>query len=277
MFKIADSHNDFLTNQNCDLKRLNTEFKKNNVALCNTILYSDNNSNFSIAKAYELKNKLKKYHNLEENSIYSFENLEFLKTDKELDELIKFNPFSCSLTWNYSNQFAGGTFGYDGLSKSGQDLVRVLNDNNILIDTAHINRRSFWDVVKISNRPILNSHTCFNLKEHRRNIDIEQVNAIIETNGFIGITFIGKFLIYDRPFSCYEIFKNIDAIVQEFGKKNIGIGSDFFGTEDLPYDLKSYNDFENLYQIFKDHNYSQSDIDDIFYNNFANFVKNNTI
>ncbi len=270
--KIADAHNDFLTSTDCNFKKLNNEFKKNNIVLCNAILFSKSNEGFNIKKAIELKNKVTPYNELKKHCIFSFENLSFL-TLLQIDSLLEFSPFSCSLTWNYDNQFAGGALEQGRLTKNGKDLVKIFEENNIMIDTAHLNENSFWDIVKISQKPIFNSHTCLNLINHKRNLNIEQIEVIYNTNGFLGITFVKDFLTKSKNFSAYDVFKNIDFIIQKFGVNTIGIGSDFYGTENLPINLKSYDDFDNLIQLFFKNGYNENDIQKIFFNNFLNFVK----
>ena len=265
MFKIADSHNDFLTNNKCSIPNLNNDFKKNNVALCNAILFS-NNEQFSIKKANLLKNKITNYKFLNSACIYSFENLSFLK-QKEYDAFVKFKPFSASLTWNYENQFAGGAYSFSKLSNKGKEFIKILNRNNIVLDVAHLNRQSFWNALKVCDKPILNSHSCFNIKE--------QIKAIIDSNGFIGVTFVCDFLTNNEKTDANNVFQNIDTIIQKFGIKNLGIGTDFWGTNDLPLNLKNYCDFNNLYNIFKNNGYKEIDIHFIFYKNFYNFVKSN--
>lgn len=268
---ISDAHNDFLTNEKCDLAKLNDEFEKNNVALCNAILFSNDECPLNFNRAKKLKSSINDYKHLKNNCIFSFENIGFVK---KIQPLLSFAPFSCSLTWNYDNKFAGGAFGFSGLTKKGKNLIKALNDNNILIDTAHLNRRSFWDIVKVINHPIFNSHTCITaFKEHRRNIDIEQVKAIFETNGFLGITFVQEFYSNKNRTNYTEIFYIVDAIVQVFGCNSIGFGSDFYGTTNLPKKLKCYNDFYNLHKCFKCAGYKDKDIEKIFYKNFINFVK----
>ena len=270
-YQISDAHNDFLTNEKCDLLKLNNEFEKNNVALCNAILFSNDENPLNFSKANFLKSKLQNYEYLKNRCIFSFENIGFVK---KINPLLSFAPFSCSLTWNSDNKFAGGAFGFSGLTNKGYDLIKVLDDNNIIIDTAHLNRRSFWDVVKILKRPIFNSHTCISaFKEHRRNLDIEQVKIIFETKGFLGITFVQEFYSNKKRTSYIDIFYMIDAIVQSFGCDSIGFGSDFYGTNNLPTKLKNYYDFVNLFKCFKKFGYKDSDIEKIFYKNFINFVK----
>ena len=73
--------------------------------------------------------------------------------------------------------------------------------------------------------------------------------------------------------SCNKIFYVIDSIVQVFGINNIGIGSDFFGTKKLPYNLKGYDDMQNLFKCFKMYGYNENDISKIMCDNFIDFVK----
>lgn len=272
MIKIADAHNDFLTKKQLDFNLFENDLKKNNITLCNAILFS-NDKNFNIIKATKLKEKLKSFNYLKRHTILSFENLSFLEKN-EYENLVKFQPFSCSLTWNYANQFAGGALSFSALTLEGKNLIKLLNDNNIIIDTAHLNKRSFFDVAKLNKRPLLNSHTCLEGFRHHRNINFEQARIIIETNGFVGITFVSDFYGL-KKISANYVFKNIDLFVQNFGIKHIGIGSDFFGTTHLPYDLKYYKDFKNLEKLFFKNGYSQNDIDRIFFKNFCYFVENN--
>ncbi len=271
-FQIADSHNDFLSS-NYDYQLINKDFKKNNIALCNAILFSKNKE-LNIKKSKKIICEINKQKYLSSHCVFSFENLTFLK-EKDFDKLISFQPFSCSLTWNYDNQFAGGAIEFGALTLRGINLIKLMNKHNIILDTAHLNRQSFWQAIKYTTLPIFNSHTCYNLIEHRRNLDIEQIKAIIDTNGFIGITFVSSFLSHRHTSSSLDVFKNIDAIIQKFGINNIGIGTDFYGTNQLPQDLKKYDDFVNLYFLFKKYKYTDNDINKIFSQNFIKFVKNN--
>ncbi len=269
---IADSHNDFLTSNLCNLDKLNEEFKKNNIILCNAIFFTENNQKINFNNYNKLLLNYNKYKNINKACIFSFENMDFIdKTN--IENFINLSPFSCSLTWNYDNRFGGGALGLGGLSSKGIDIIKFFNDNKIILDTAHLNKKSFWKAIKLTKYPILNSHTSLNLNEHKRNIDIEQTKAIIDSNGFIGITFVRDFYTSSKNFTSQKIFENIDVIAQKFGIENIGIGSDFYGTTQLPNDIKNYDDFINLENTFIQNGYHINDIEKIFSKNFLKFVK----
>ena len=104
--------------------------------------------------------------------------------------LLYFGP-----TWNYSNALASSA--YDevnsliksdqlGLKKFGKDVIQLCEDSGVIIDVSHIGEKSFWDIVKISTKPIIASHSCvYNLCPHFRNLKDDQIKAIKKKNGAV--------------------------------------------------------------------------------------------
>ncbi|MCX7832680.1 MAG: membrane dipeptidase, partial [Ignavibacteria bacterium] len=80
------------------------------------------------------------------------------------------------LTWNNSNRIgvsakdeANGKKG--GLTNFGKEVVKRMNEVGMLIDVSHLGEQTFWDVVKITNDPIIASHSnCYSLCAHYRNL-----------------------------------------------------------------------------------------------------------
>lgn len=105
------------------------------------------------------------------------------------------------LTWNTSN--AIGTSARDeterrragGLTEFGKDVVKRMNELGMLVDVSHLGETAFWDVVQITNSPIIASHSnVYSLAPHYRNLTDEQIKAIAKTGGYIGINFFNKFI-----------------------------------------------------------------------------------
>ncbi len=105
------------------------------------------------------------------------------------------------LTWNTSN--AIGTSARDetergkkgGLTDFGKDVVKRMNELGMLVDVSHLGETAFWDVVELSNAPIIASHSnCYSLAPHYRNLTDDQIKAIAKSGGYIGINFFYKFL-----------------------------------------------------------------------------------
>lgn len=105
------------------------------------------------------------------------------------------------LTWNTSN--AIGTSARDetergkrgGLTEFGKQVVARMNELGMMIDVSHLGETAFWDVAELSNSPIIASHSnVYNLAPHYRNLSDEQIKAIANSGGYIGINFFYKFL-----------------------------------------------------------------------------------
>lgn len=214
--------------------------------------------------------------------VLHIEDLGFLKDEQDTGMLLKIKPFSCSLTWNFDNNFAGGSYGKNNLTKNGEKLIKKLQKNNILIDLAHLNKKSFYDVANFIEKPPYISHTgfCF-VRDDKRNLDDEQIRFIVENDGFLGMFFYDKLNAktdaIKNDFSVKNIAKNIADFIECFGNNNLGIGSDFFGIENPPKNLENYKHFQNLHEELKLLGLSENDISKIFCDNFQTYLKNNHI
>jgi len=200
----------------------------------------------------------------------AFEDISFVD---DITKLLEVNPLYCSLTWNYDNKFAGGALQDGELTGLGKDAIEFLNSANIPLDTAHLNRKSFFEAVTCADK-VLCSHTCFDyVCSHPRNLTDEQIIYIIEKKGIIGITFVSEFL-SDSIAKIDDIIRHIDYFVQKFGVKNLAIGTDFLGT--APVDgISNYFDISKISNRLVGLGYSQEAINQIFFKNAQEFfIKN---
>ena len=109
-------------------------------------------------------------------TLFGVEDIGFVKNFYDLQDLVKLKPFSCTLTWNNDNKFGGGALGKSGFTEFGKFAVNYLEKNKVLIDTAHMNRKSFWEFVDLTTKPIFNSHSnIFSLHKHKRNLNDAQI------------------------------------------------------------------------------------------------------
>ena len=177
--KICDAHTDFLTEIKDREKReayVKSIRKISGVISCAVFT---TNSTISVKDVENFKSELdyynKKYHT---NFLLSIEDLGFIKSIKELYELIKLKPISVTLTWNEENQFAGGAHTNKGLTKFGLDVIKLLEEKDILIDTAHLSRKAFYEYCRITSKPIYNSHSnIYSLHKHKRNLTNKQISV----------------------------------------------------------------------------------------------------
>jgi membrane dipeptidase len=147
---------------------------------------------------------------------------------------------SITLTHNPSSWAAAGNAEArcgGGLTCFGIRLVEEMNRLGMLIDVSHIAERGFYDTLEASSRPVIASHSCCAaLCDHPRNLGDEQLRALAQNGGVVGITFVAPFVdprwtpasLPGLP-SLDQLLAHVDHAVEVAGIDHVGIGSDFDG------------------------------------------------
>ncbi len=181
-----------------------------------------------------------------------------------------------ALTWNYENEVghpaALGPEG--GLKPFGRELLRRMGQAGCLADVSHLNEAGFWDVVEYSDLPPIATHSNSRAEcEHVRNLTDDQIRAIIERGGFIGINFYSRFLREEGAATLDDLLRHVDHIAQMGGIGVLGLGSDFDGIDAWPEGLGSPADFPALMDLLAAHGYSQADLTAISHGNLFRLLK----
>ena len=181
-----------------------------------------------------------------------------------------------ALTWNHENQIGhpakGGPEG--GLKPFGLELLRRMDETGCLADVSHLNEAGFWDVVEHAALPPVASHSNSRAEcEHVRNLKDDQIRAIIERGGFIGINFYSDFLREGGKATLDDVLRHIDHIAQMGGIGVLGMGSDFDGIDSWPEGLGDPTDFPALMELLSNHGYTNSDLEAISHGNFFRLLK----
>lgn len=135
------------------------------------------------------------------------------------------------LTGNGRNRIADGagearTKG--GLTNFGISVVQEMNRLGMLIDVAHLSEAGFWDVIEASKDPIINSHSNARaLCDHIRNLTDQQIKAIAEKGGVVGLTVWAPLISSknEKP-TIDELMRHVDHIVDLVGIDHVGFGLD---------------------------------------------------
>ena len=177
------------------------------------------------------------------------------------------NLACCSLTWNYDNAFAGGAEGKSGLTEEGKRFIRFLNRKGIAVDLSHLNERSFWEAIKISDR-VLATHSCpFAVKRHLRNLKDRQIAAIVEKGGIVGITPVPSFVKNGNE-SGY--FAALDYFINKLGCDNVALGTDYFGSDGI-FGLRDYDELERKIRLHVSEKYGNYCSDKVLFGNSERF------
>ena len=171
-----------------------------------------------------------------------------------------------ALTWNFENEIGHpAKLGPEkGLKPFGLELLREMDKKGVYADASHLNEAGFWDIVEHMDLPPVASHSNVReLCEHTRNLTRDQIKAVIEKKGFIGINFYSYFLANDRDATLEDVFRHIDYIAQMGGIDVLGFGSDFDGIDKWPEGLAQPEDFENVLNLLRSHGYAERDVEAI--------------
>ena len=84
---------------------------------------------------------------------------------------------------------------HKGLTDFGKQVVKRMNELGMMIDISHAGEQTFWDVIALTTKPIIASHSCvYNLTPHRRNLKDDQIKAIAKNGGVIQLNFNPGFI-----------------------------------------------------------------------------------
>lgn len=172
-----------------------------------------------------------------------------------------------SLGWNEQNVLCGSNVTGGGLTDLGRVFVREAQRLGILIDVSHISDEAFWDIMKITEAPVIATHSnSRSICGEPRNLTDDMFRQICETGGVAGFNqyaaFVGNPATMELACRHFLHFMELDP-----NAKHIALGGDLDGCEELTqgfYGIQSYPLFaEKLQQM----GLSEENVGDIYWNN----------
>jgi membrane dipeptidase len=137
-----------------------------------------------------------------------------------------------------------------GLTDAGKALVKACNQLGILVDLSHLNEKGFWDVAKLSDAPLVATHSnAHALCPLPRNLTDKQLDAIKASDGLVGVNFVVMLARADARDDADTpldtLVRHVDYLVERLGIDRVGFGSDF-GVATVPNDLRDASQYPNL-------------------------------
>jgi membrane dipeptidase len=147
-----------------------------------------------------------------------------------------------------------------GLTDLGKDLIRLCNERRIMVDLSHLNEQGFWDVARLSNAPLVATHSnAHAVCPHARNLTDDQLAAIRSTGGMVGINFATCFLRPDGQVDTRTgldvLIRHLDHLIQQVGIEGVGFGSDFDGAK-VPEEIGDVSGLGSLRDALKTRGFS---------------------
>lgn len=165
----------------------------------------------------------------------------------------------------------------DGLTQAGKDLIRYCNERKILIDLSHLNEKGFWEVAKLSTAPLVATHSnAFAICKSSRNLSDDQIKAIGDSGGMIGLNYATGFLREDGRWGTdtpLEIMtRHLDHIMGIAGENCVALGSDFDGAR-IPAKIGDAAGLPHLIDAMRDKQYGEKLIAKIAHGNWVNVLE----
>lgn len=204
----------------------------------------------------------------------SVEGAELLGCDlKRLEQAADDGVIAINLTWNHANAISGS--GREeperGLSPLGHRFVARMEELGVLVDVSHLSDPGFWDVVEQASKPIIASHSNARaVWDHTRSLTDGQITAIIKNQGVIGLNFYRGFIGHGENFDAVRM--HLDHMLDLGAEKQVALGGDWDGCDTIDA-LPDITKLADLYEYLLVRGYSESLLEDLFYNNLMRVVR----
>ena len=172
-----------------------------------------------------------------------------------------------SLGWNERNPLTGSNVTGGGLTDLGREYVKEAQRLGMRVDVSHISDEGFWDIMKITNAPILATHSNSRaVFDHSRNITDDMFRAIRETGGVAGYNTCREFT--GEPSDLDTICDHILHFMElDPDGKHIALGGDLDGVDAMPDGFEGVQSYPALARKLLDRGLTEENVMDIFWNN----------
>jgi len=172
-----------------------------------------------------------------------------------------------SLGWNEKNPLTGSHVTGGGLTDLGREYVREAQRLGMLVDVSHISDEGFWDIMKITEAPVIATHSnSRSVWNNSRNLTDDMFRAICETGGIAGYN------------ACYEFTgenPTVDTICDHIlhfleldpSGSHIALGGDLDGVSKMPEGFDGVQSWTVLAERLLQRGLDEMMVMDIFWNN----------
>jgi len=197
-----------------------------------------------------------------------------------------------SLTWNRANLYAQGLAEdtQSGVTSLGTELLSLMDEVGIVLDLTHLSPSSFWSSLKNFKGPVIASHSnAIGICPHPRNLTDDQIRAVAERGGLIGLNLVPRFVGADDLLE--GVVRHAEYIRDLVGPQCLALGPDFINylpaIKESPQQLLASNDqseaqperrpdvtlLPTLWQTFRGRGWSPEEALAVFANNALRFFR----
>ena len=214
--------------------------------------------------------------------LLSIENACFIEDDfREIAEYWDLGVRMISLTHFADSQYGCGNATNDtpekdtGLTERGKKMVQLAELAGMIFDVSHLSFKSFWDVVEVTKKPFIASHSNSHaMCDHGRNLTDEMFKVIIERGGMAGMCFCPPFVAKTETTTVQQMADHVEHFCSLGGEKNICMGGDLDGIGSIMVQgLEDASKTWNLAEELLKRNYSEEQVEGFMWKNAFNLFK----
>lgn len=199
-----------------------------------------------------------------------------------------------TLTWNNTNNWADGCGPmkpglpvHGGLTPFGEQVVGTMESLGMAVDISHVAPATYAQVLRVAEKPPFASHSSVKaINPHRRNLTDDQLRALADRGGVLGVCFCSGFLmdegvhwakakqlpeyqdiqaktdavdfagiseeedrLYERTVPLADLdlaVRHVDHALKVMGTDHVSLGSDFDGARRFPTGLSHVGELPHL-------------------------------
>lgn len=189
-----------------------------------------------------------------------------------LEDLYKVGFRITTLGWNEKNVLCGSHKTGGGLTDLGKEYVFEAQRLGMLVDVSHISDEAFWDIMEITNAPVIASHSNSRaVYDVSRNLTDDMFKAICQTGGVAGLNLYPGFLGENATLD--TVCNHVIHWLELDGEKHVALGGDLDGVEALPDGFAGVQDYPKLAECLLAQGISEQTVHDIFWNNAMGVIQ----
>lgn len=211
-----------------------------------------------------------------------------ITTPDELADWAAGGLVAIGMAWHRSSRYAGGNGSENApITDLGRALVQAIDDANLVHDASHLSQRSLDQLLELTDRPIIASHSnCRTLLgvENHRHLSDDAIRAITSRGGIVGINLVRNFLSpelarapkpIDGDATIEQVCDHIDHACSLAGdRRHVALGTDMDGgitADDLPRGIAQPRDLAKITTMLAQRGWSAQDLEGFAFGNWSRF------
>ncbi|XP_018096999.2 dipeptidase 1-like isoform X1 [Xenopus laevis] len=135
----------------------------------------------------------------------------------------------------------------NGLSEFGKSVIGEMNRLGMILDLAHVSKKTMMDALQFSKAPLIFSHSsAFSICNHYRNVPDDVLRLVRDKKGLVMVNFFNDYVTCSKQANISSVADHFDHIKKVAGYEYVGFGGDYDGVPRVPDGLEDVSKYPDL-------------------------------